>query len=104
MKHDTTSWGGEMIWANTDKYSGKILLIKEGEQNSFGFHKNRDKIIFVLQGVIVLVLEGRTKMIGENDSYHIPAGVMHQIKAIKGDATILEAGTTITDDFVEVSV
>lgn len=104
MNYETTAWGGEMVWANTDKYSGKIIIVKEGEQTAFGFHKNRDKVLFVLQGVIVLVLEGKSKMIGEKESYHIPAGAMHQIKAIKGDATILEAGTTITEDFTEVSI
>ena len=104
MNNETKPWGNEITWANTDKYSGRILIIKEGEQTLFGYNKNRDKVIFVLQGVITLVLEGRTKMLGEKETYHIHAKTMHQIKAIKGDATILEAGSPISNDFVEVSV
>jgi mannose-6-phosphate isomerase-like protein (cupin superfamily) len=104
MNNETKPWGNEIIWANSDKYSGKILIIKEGEETLFGYNKSRDKTIFILQGVITLVLEGRSKMLGEKETYHIQPKIIHQIKAIKGDATILEVGTTITDDFVEVKV
>lgn len=102
MKHEVKPWGVEVVWANTQHYSGRILVIKEGEKTPFGYYKNRDVTILVLQGVVNLVLEARTKMLMEQEVYHIDPRVMHQIVTIKGDATILEAGTQITGDFVEV--
>src|SRR5574337_381705 len=104
MNNETKQWGNEITWANTDKYSGRILIIKEGESTLFGYNKSMDKTIFILQGVITLVLEGRAKMLGEMEVYHIQPQMIHQIKAIKGDATILEVGTAIIDDFIEVKV
>ena len=55
-----------------------------------------------MQGVVVLVIEGRNKTLNEGDTYHIPPKIMHQIIALKGDATILETGTPLEDDIVTV--
>lgn len=105
MNYDTTPWGIEMVWTNTDDYSGKISIIKEGEKTSYGYYKNRDFTIFVLQGIITLALEGKNRTLGEQETYHINPKVMHQIIAIKGDVTILEVGTKLIDgDFIEVQV
>jgi len=102
MNYDTTPWGVQMTWANTKDYSGSVYIIKEGEQTPFGYYKSRDITILVLQGVVNLVLENRTKMLLEKDTYHINPQIMYQLVAVKGDATILEVGTRITSDFVEV--
>ncbi len=102
MNYKQTSWGFELVWASTTNYSGKTIIIKEGEQTEFGYCKKTDKTIFVLQGVVNLVLEARTKMLKAGEAYHINPGIMYQLAALKGDATILEAGTSIVDDFIEV--
>ena len=95
-------WGHEIIWADTKKYSGIMLVITEGEQTSYIYHKKRDKTLFILQGVVKLVIEGRSKMLQHGDTYHIPPKLMHRIIAIKGDATILEVGTPVEDDVIIV--
>jgi len=104
MNYNKTAWGNECIWADTKDYSGRIIIIKEGEKTSFGYHKSRDKTILVLQGIVNLVIENKTKLLSEKDTYHINAHIMHQIVAIKGDATILEVGTKLINDFIEVRV
>jgi len=95
-------WGHEIVWAESDKYSGVILVIKEGERTPYIYHKKRDKSIFVLQGVVQLIIENKNKVLNEGDKYHINPKIMHRLVAIRGDATILEAGTRLEDDVVIV--
>lgn len=104
IKNIKHSWGYEIIWGDHLNYSGKCFVIKEGESTPFGYHKKRDITIFILQGVVQLNLERQTKLLQEGEVYHFPPKIFHQICAIKGDATILECGTKIEDDFVEVKV
>lgn len=98
----THPWGIEVIWANQSEYHGKFLIIKQGDSTPFGYHKQQDKVIFVLQGIVQLVLEKQSKLLQEGESYHIPTKIFHQLCAVKGDATILESGTKLLNDFVEV--
>ena len=102
MDQNKHPWGHEIVWADREDYSGRIFVITEGERMPYIFHKSRDKQVFVLQGIVQLVVEGRNKVLNEGESYHIPKRVMHRLIAIKGDATILEAGTKLTDDVVVV--
>ena len=102
MTDNKTPWGFELVWADAKNYYGKTLIIKEGEQTNFGFYKKTDKIIFVLQGAANLVLESRSKILTEGESYHLSPGIMYQLMALKGDVTILETGTSLANDFIEV--
>src|ERR671919_44912 len=36
-------WGHELIWASTERYCGKVLFIKGGEELSLQFHKEKDE-------------------------------------------------------------
>ena len=49
-------WGYELIWANTDRYVGKILHINAGESLSLQYHERKDETIFVLSGVMKFVV------------------------------------------------
>lgn len=102
MDYKTTSWGYELIWANTDKYSSRVLIVKENEELPYIYHKKQDITLFILQGVVKLVIEGQTKVLNEGDQVHINPKIMYRISAIKNDATILEAGTPLDDDVVIV--
>ena len=95
-------WGHEIIWANTKKYSSLMMVITEGEQTPYIYHKKRDKTLFILQGIVKLIVEGRNKMLQSGDKYHIPPKLMHRMVALEGDATILEVGTPIEDDIIIV--
>jgi len=102
MNFDTTPWGFSVTWANTDDYSSRILIVREGEKLPYIYHKKQDITLFILQGIVQLKVEGRNKVLNEKDTYHIPPKIMHQIIALKGDATILEVGTPQEDDVVLV--
>ena len=99
---DTTPWGFSLTWANTPEYSSRIVIVREGEKLPSIYHKKQDITLFILQGIVQLVVEGRNKVLNEKDSYHIPPKIIHRIIALKGDATILEVGTPLIDDVVTV--
>ena len=50
-------WGHELIWAHTDRYVGKILVIEAGRRLSLQKHEIKDESILVLSGRLRLFLE-----------------------------------------------
>lgn len=99
---EKTDWGFKAILVSRKEYASSILIILEGEQTQYMYHKKRDKTWAILQGVIQFTIEGRTQLLNEGDNVHIPAKIMHKATAIKGDATIMEVGTCLLDDEVIV--
>lgn len=97
-----TLWGFEGIVISTDLYAAKVIIVNNGEQTPYLYHKNQDKTIYILQGVANLKIEGVNRTLNEGDRYHIRPKMMHRIHAIKGDVTIFEVGTKLEDDVVEV--
>lgn len=98
-----TRYGFEGIVISTDLYSAKLIVVKNEEQTPYAYHKKQDKTIYILQGVANLKIENRNKILNEGDRYHIKPKIMHSIQAIKGDVTILEVGTKLEDDVIEVN-
>jgi len=43
-------WGHELIWAETDRYVGKVLFVKAGESLSLQFHRAKDESWLVRSG------------------------------------------------------
>jgi mannose-6-phosphate isomerase-like protein (cupin superfamily) len=43
-------WGHETIWAQTDRYVGKILHIKAGHALSVQYHRKKDETVYLLSG------------------------------------------------------
>jgi len=95
-------WGFEMVYADQEQYSGSVLIIKEGERTPYIYHKKRDKVFFVLQGTVNIVIEGQSKTLKEGEQIHVAPRIMHRLHAIRDDVTVLEAGTKIEDDVVVV--
>jgi len=95
-------WGTQIVWANNELYSSGSLVIKEGEQTPYVYHKERDKTIVVLQGTLSLNVEGQKKLVGEGEIFRIKPKIMHRFYAIKGDVTLIDVGTPIVEDVVVV--
>ena len=53
-------WGYELIFADTDKYVGKILHVDEGEQLSLQYHEIKDETIYVSSGTSSITPTGTT--------------------------------------------
>jgi mannose-6-phosphate isomerase len=100
-------WGYELIWALTDKYCGKLLHVRAGEQLSLQFHKVKDEAWFVQEGRAELELapagEALTAMevVGPGAAFRFEPGTVHRVRALE-DTTILEVSTPEVDDVVRL--
>ncbi len=50
MRRVTKPWGYEIIWAETDRYVGKILHIAAGQKLSRQYHLKKDETFLVEAG------------------------------------------------------
>lgn len=97
-----TEWGFEGIIVDTKLYGAKILIVKDKEATVEGYNKKQDKTFFILQGVLSLDIEGKARILKEGERYRVRPGVRYQLFAPEGDVNILEVGTKIENDFIEV--
>jgi mannose-6-phosphate isomerase-like protein (cupin superfamily) len=102
-------WGHEEIWAETDKYVGKILYINHGHRLSLQLHERKTETIRVLKGKLTLVLQdsGRdgplyNKRLLEGETFHISTGTVHRFWAEESDVSLLEVSTPELDDVVRL--
>ena len=100
-------WGYELIWAQTDRYVGKILHVNAGQLLSKQFHHVKDETMHVLAGELILRTwtdAGAAPVVRAfkaGESVHIPAPTIHQIEAVV-DSDVLEASTPELDDLVRL--
>jgi mannose-6-phosphate isomerase len=99
-------WGHETIWAQTDRYVGKILHIDAGQELSVQYHHKKDETVYLLSGEIVYnvrqgeQLQDMRLKVGE--SFRITPGTVHQMIAVT-DCDVLEVSTPELDDVVRLS-
>jgi mannose-6-phosphate isomerase len=99
-------WGHETIWAQSDRYVGKILHINAGHELSVQYHNKKDETVHLLSGDIAYrvkngdVLEDMHLRVGE--SFRITPGTIHQMVALT-DCDVLEVSTPELDDVVRLS-
>jgi mannose-6-phosphate isomerase len=106
VKRIEKPWGYELVYASTDRYSGKLLFIKAGEQLSLQFHKKKDETIYVHSGRVEFEIgdPGKpidTEVVAPGRAFHLPAGTVHRIRALE-DTVILEVSTPELDDVVRL--
>ena len=100
-------WGHETIWAQSDRYVGKILHINAGHELSVQFHKRKDETIHLLSGEIVYRVQGKDEVLDDvqlkvGESFRITPGTIHQMLALT-DCDVLEVSTPELDDVVRLS-
>jgi len=99
-------WGHELIWAHTDRYVGKVIVIEAGRRLSLQRHVIKDESIFVISGHLRLTLEDETGTIGvvelgPGDDHHVPTGRIHRFEAV--DRTeLMEISTPELDDVIRL--
>ena len=99
-------WGHELIWAHTDRYVGKILVIEAGKRLSLQRHLVKDESIFVAAGRLRLYLEDETgeirvEELTAGDHRHVPTGRIHRYEAIER-TELMEVSTPELDDVVRL--
>jgi mannose-6-phosphate isomerase len=100
-------WGYELLWAITDRYCGKILHVRAGEQLSLQFHNAKDESWLVYEGRAELELAraGETvttkEVVGPGAAFRFEPGTVHRLRALD-DTTVLEVSTPEMEDIVRL--
>jgi mannose-6-phosphate isomerase-like protein (cupin superfamily) len=99
-------WGHEIIWAHTDRYVGKLLVITTGRRLSFQYHEAKDEWIHVLSGRLLLTLEDEAGVVadrelGAGDGAHVAVNRRHRYTAIE-TCTLIEVSTPELDDVIRL--
>jgi mannose-6-phosphate isomerase-like protein (cupin superfamily) len=100
-------WGHEVIWAQTDRYVGKILVIEAGRRLSLQYHDVKDEWIRVLSGRLRLTLEADDGTIEERvlepgEGTHVRPRRRHRFEALER-AELVEVSTPELDDVVRLA-
>ncbi len=98
-------WGFEIIFANNDKYCGKLLVFERvGAKTSLVFHKEKRKSWFVNAGkfrvkyIDVATGEVKEAILEEGKTADFAELGPHQVEALVANSIIFEVGTA---DYVE---
>jgi len=99
-------WGHEILFARSERYCGKVIFVRAGEQLSLQFHRVKDETIYVHSGRIELEIGEPggpldTEVVGPGRSFRLRPGVVHRWKALE-DSIVLEASTPELDDVVRL--
>lgn len=100
-------WGYELVWALSDRYCGKLLFVRAGEQLSLQFHNRKDETIYVQRGRIEIEIGApgdripESEVVGEGAAFRIRPGMIHRWRALE-DSVVLEASTPELDDVVRL--
>jgi hypothetical protein len=94
-------WGFELVFANNDKYCGKLLVFdRAGAKTSLVFHKEKAKSWFVNAGKFKIsyidVATGEMKQSELSEGQTADFGQLgpHQVEALVANSIIFEVGTS----------
>jgi len=99
-------WGHELIWAHTDRYVGKVIVIEAGKRLSLQRHVVKDESIYVISGHLRLTLEDEAGAIDvvdleAGDHRHVPTGRIHRFEAVER-TELMEISTPELDDVIRL--
>jgi mannose-6-phosphate isomerase len=99
-------WGHELIWALTDQYCGKILVIETGRRLSLQYHEQKDESILVTSGRLRLFLDDddgvlTVREMGPGESAHVAVGRRHRYEAIDR-VELIEVSTPELGDVIRI--
>lgn len=99
-------WGYERIWAITERYVGKVLVIEAGKRLSLQLHEIKDESILVISGRLRLHLEDeagtmRIEELGPGAHRRVPTRRRHRFEAVER-TELIEVSTPELDDVVRI--
>lgn len=106
MRKVDKPWGYEFIWAETEKYVGKILHIHDGSCLSLQYHNFKDETIMVQSGILTLEIgqnqSNQFLTLNPGETYHISPNTIHRMSALNGDVDVIEVSTPELDDVIRL--
>jgi mannose-6-phosphate isomerase-like protein (cupin superfamily) len=98
-------WGHELIFAENERYAGKLLVLEAGHSLSLQYHERKDETIYVLEGETQLQVEIDGEMreltLKAGEAHRIKPGVRHRMRA-KSRCTLVEVSSPELDDVVRL--
>jgi mannose-6-phosphate isomerase len=99
-------WGYELIWADTDLYAGKILVVEAGQSLSLQYHREKDETLYLDEGLAELDIGDDPEsiapvVVGPGAAFRMRPGTVHRIRAIQR-CSFLEVSTPHLDDVVRL--
>ncbi len=98
-------WGGEIIFARTRRYAGKLLRIRRGASLSLQYHRRKDETIYVHAGVLrVTVVAGgrrRVRVLRAGQAIHFPPRTRHRLEGVTA-CILFEVSTPELSDVVRL--
>jgi|TARA_B100000035_G_scaffold223208_1_gene191765 mannose-6-phosphate isomerase-like protein (cupin superfamily) len=106
MRKVEKPWGYEEIWAETDRYLGKILTILPGHRLSLQYHEVKEETVYVLEGQLLVwpsEEENNKLILNEGSVYHVKPRQIHRFGAPNNKKTkIIEVSTSEIDDVIRL--
>ena len=100
-------WGHETIYAETDRYAGKVLFVAKGRRLSLQYHERKSETMYLLRGHVRMTVGPAADALHDvdlcpGDAIDLPAGTVHRVEAIE-DSEILETSTPELDDVIRLA-
>ena len=96
MKIVNKTWGREIWMVNNELYCGKILELYKNKRCSYHYHRKKDETFYLLNGKILLEINGDTSILIPGDSVRINPGTRHRYTGLE-DSEIIEISTHHSD-------
>ena len=105
MRRVAKPWGHELIFAENERYAGKILHLEGGHSLSLQYHERKDETLYVLNGEVTLSVEIEGRMsevrLAAGESFRIRPGVRHRMRA-DASCDLVEVSSPELDDVVRL--
>jgi mannose-6-phosphate isomerase len=99
-------WGHEEIWAQTERYVGKVLVVRAGARLSLQYHRRKEETLYIASGRVRVEVGPAPEallpqILDPGAILHLPPGTLHRIEALE-DARIFEVSTPELEDVVRL--
>ena len=98
-------WGFELIWAQTEDYVAKLIVIEAGQRLSKQYHEKKTETVYVMEGVLLNYDkdENETRLM-QGETLHVEPGQVHRFCAPEDRyVKVIEVSTTHLDDVIRIS-
>jgi mannose-1-phosphate guanylyltransferase/mannose-6-phosphate isomerase len=72
-------WGSYQIMDQGNRFQTKRIIVKPGGKLSLQKHQHRSEHWIVVNGTAEVTIDGKTSVLGENQSAYVPAGASHRL-------------------------
>ena len=83
MKIVKKMWGAEHWIINTERYCGKLLILKKGWRSSLHYHNLKDESFYINRGRVLMEVDGRKWVMKKGDCVRILPNSVHRFTGLK---------------------